>query len=255
MLSLALGIGANVTIFNLVNALMLKALPIHEPGAAGRSGTQAPTDPRRPAATSFTNPQWEYLRDHQDFFSGVLAPGRRRFNLNAGGEARPVAGMYVSGRFFDALGVAPYIGRTFTTDDDLRNGGKDGPVAVLSYGFWQREFGGDQQALGKPITLDGHAFTIIGVSPPEFYGVEVGRTFDVAVPLGTEPIVRGAESDARPPEHVVATALRAPRARTDDGTGDRRGFAAFHPALREATIPQNWRPQDQKRVHRRGHSS
>src|SRR5687768_13260349 len=139
LLSLALGIGANVAIFSLVNALMLKTLPIHEPDRLVILG-QPPTQPGRQANTSFTNPQWEYIRDHQDFFSGVLAQGGARFNLNAGGEARPVAGMFVSGRFFDVLGVTPVIGRMFAVDDDRRGGGPDGPVAVLSHGFWQREY-------------------------------------------------------------------------------------------------------------------
>src|SRR5262245_61846932 len=111
MLSLALGIGANVTMFSLVNALLLKTLPVHEPEPPVMC-TQPPSDPARPAGTSFTNPQWEYIRDHQDFLSGVLAqgdpaswPGARnfRFNLNAGGEMRPVRGIFVSGRFFDVL--------------------------------------------------------------------------------------------------------------------------------------------------------
>src|SRR5688500_19410730 len=83
MFSLALGIGANVAIFSLVNALILKTLPIHEPHRLVILG-QPPTQPGRPTNTSFTNPQWEHIRVHQDFFSGVLAKGSARFNLNAG---------------------------------------------------------------------------------------------------------------------------------------------------------------------------
>src|SRR5688500_9271951 len=159
MLSLALGIGANVAIFSLVNALMLKTLPIHEPDRLVILN-QPPTDVGRQANTSFTNPQWEYIRDHQDFLGGVAAQGGARFNLNAGGEARPVVGLFVSGRYFDVLGVTPVAGRTFSAADDQRKGGPDGPVAVISYGFWQREYGGDPQAVGRGIYLDGHAFTI-----------------------------------------------------------------------------------------------
>jgi predicted permease len=243
MLSLALGIGANVAIFNLVNAVMLKALPIHEPGRLVLL-QQPPSDPsRQVAGTSFTNPQWEFLRDHQDFLGGVLATGGARFNLNAGGEARPITGIFASGRFFDVLGVTPVIGRTFTADDDRRMGGTDGPVAVLSYAFWQREFGGDRQVLGRTLYLDGHAFTVIGVAPPEFYGVEVGRTFDVAVPLGTEPIIRGAESslDRRSTWWLRIFARLAPGQTVEQAQAR---MAAFHPSLREATMPPNWRPQD-----------
>ena len=244
MLSLALGIGANVAIFSLVNALMLKTLPIHEPERLAIVN-QPPTDPGRQPGTSFTNPQWEYIRDHQDFFGGVLAQGGARFNLNAGGEARPVTGMFVNGRFFDVLGVSPVVGRTFREEDDQRKGGPDGPVAVLSYGFWQREYGGDPQAVGRGIYLDGHAFTIVGVAPAEFYGLEVGRTFDVAVPLGTEPLIRGAESalDRRSTWWLRIVARLAPGQTVEQAESR---LAAFHPSLREATMPQDWRPQDQQ---------
>jgi predicted permease len=245
MLSLALGIGANVAIFSLVNALMLKTLPIHEPERLVIL-SQPPAEPGRQPNMSFTNPQWEYIRDHQDFFAGVIAQGGARFNLNAGGEARPVTGMFVSGRFFDVLGVTPVLGRTFSQQDDQRKGGSDGPVAVLSYGFWQREYGGDPNIVGKGIYLDGHAFTIIGVAPPQFYGLEVGRTFDIAVPLGTEPVIRGAESalDRRSTWWLRLVGRLTPGQTVEQAEAQ---LTAFHPSLREATMPQDWRPQDRAR--------
>ncbi len=159
LLSLALGIGANVAIFSLVNALILKPLPVHEPDRLVIMGYEGVRGPN----TSVTNPQWEYLRDHQEVLVGVAAYGNPRFNLNAGGETRNAQGLFVSGSFFDTLGVTAHIGRTFTASDDRRGGGADGPVAVLSYGFWQREYGGRADVIGTPIALDGHAFTIIGV--------------------------------------------------------------------------------------------
>jgi predicted permease len=244
MLSLALGIGANVAIFSLVNALILKQLPIHEPQQLVLLAQPA-AEPGRQPNTSFTNPQWEYIRDHQDFLGGVLAQGGARFNLSAGGEARPVVGIFVSGRFFDVLGVTPAVGRMFTPDDDRRGAGEAGPVAVLSHAFWQREYGGDPQVVGRGISLDGHAFTIVGVAPAGFYGIEVGRTFDVAVPIGTEPIIRGAESslDRRSNWWLRIMARLAPGQTTEQAQAR---LASFHPGLREATMPQDWRPQDQK---------
>jgi putative ABC transport system permease protein len=239
LLSLALGIGANVAIFSLVNALMLKALPVHEPDRLAVLGYD---DTPRPSQ-SMTNVQWEYLRDHQDVFAGMLASGGARFNLNAGGESRPVDGLFVSGQYFDTLGVSPILGRAFTRDDDRRGGG-DSPVAILSYGFWQREFGGDPSVLGAPITLDGHPFTIVGVTPREFFGVQVGRAFDVAVPIGTEPIIRGAESALDRRSFWWLTLL----ARLTPGQTLAQAQArlqALQPQLREATMPQDWRPQDQ----------
>lgn len=245
ILSLALGIGANVAIFSLVNALILKPLPIHAPDQLVILA-EPPREPGRQPRTSFTNPQWEYLRDHQTMFSGVLAQGGARFNLNTEGESRPAAGIYVNGRFLDTLGVTPVLGRGFTEDDDRRGGGEHGPVAMLSHGFWQREYGGDSDVLGRRLLLDGHPFTIIGVTPPGFYGIEVGRTFDVAVPLGTEPIIRGAASglDRRSMWWLRVIARLSPGQSVDQA--DTR-LAAFLPSLRDATMPQDYRPEDKAR--------
>ena len=240
LLSLALGIGANVAIFSLVNALILKPLPVYEPDRLvilGYEGTRGPN-------LSLTNPQWEYIRDHQEVLSAVGAYGNPRFNLNEGGETRPAQGLFVSGRFFDTLGVTAHIGRLFTTDDDRRGGGPDGPVAVLSYGFWQREYGGRNDVIGQAINLDGHAFTIIGVSARDFRGVQIGRAFDVAAPLGTEPIVRGAAEsslDRRSSWWLTIVGRLAPGQTAEQAQSRLR---AFQPQLRENTKPTDWRAKD-----------
>lgn len=239
LLSLALGIGANVAIFSLVNALILKPLPVHEPDQLvilGYEGTRGPN-------TSLTNPQWEYIRDHQEVLVGVGAYGNPRFNLNASGETRNAQGLFVSGRFFDTLGVTAHIGRLFTTEDDRRGGGPDGPVAVLSYGFWQREYGGRDDVLGTPIALDGHAFAIIGVTARDFRGVQIGRAFDVAAPIGTEPIVRGAESslDRRSNWWLTVVGRLVPGQTVEQAQSRLR---AFQPQLRENTKPLDWPAKD-----------
>jgi putative ABC transport system permease protein len=240
LLSLALGIGANVAIFSLVNALILKALPIHEPERLVQIELRAPTAPQ--STTSFTNPQWEYLRDHQDIFTGATAVGYARFNLNATGEARMIPGLYASGRFLDTLGVTPIIGRGFNAHDDRRGGE---PVAILSYGFWQRQYGGDANVLGKTVSLDGHAFTILGVTPPEFFGVRVGTTFDVMIPLGNEAIIRGPESglDRRSMWWLSMFARLAPGQTLAQAESRLR---ALQPQLREGTMPPDYRPQDKE---------
>ena len=241
LLSLALGIGANVAIFSLVNALILKPLPVYEPDRLVILGLDSP----RAVSTSLTNPVWEYVRDHQEVLVATAAWGNPRFNLASGGETRNAQGLFVSGRFFDTLGVTAHIGRLFTTADDRRGGGTDGPVAVLSYGFWQREYGGQADAIGKSIALDGHPFTIIGVSQRDFRGVQIGRAFDVAAPLGTEPIVRGAESslDRRSNWWLTVMGRLAPGQTMEQAQSRLR---AFQPQLREATLPQDWRPNDLK---------
>ena len=239
LLSLALGIGANVAIFSLVNALILKVLPIHEPERLVQ--LQFVNSNPRETTTSLTNPQWEYVRDHVDFLSAVTAMGTATFNLNAAGESRPVPGMFVAARFLDVLGVTPIIGRGFTAENDQRG---SAPVAMLSYGFWQREYGGDPSVLGRAISLDGHAFAIIGVTPPDFFGLRVGNTFDVMVPVTTEAIIRGVESslDRRSSWWLTVFGRLAPGQTMAQAETRLR---ALQPQLREATMPQDWRPNDQ----------
>src|SRR5687767_12731238 len=239
LLSLALGIGANVAIFSLVNALVLKTLPIHEPERLVQ--LQFVNSNPLETTTSLTNPQWEYIRDHVDVLTAVTAMGTANFNLNAAGESRPVPGMFVAARFLDVLGVTPIIGRGFSAENDQRG---SAAVAMLSYGFWQREYGGDPSVLGRSISLDGHAFTIVGVTPPDFFGLRVGNTFDVMVPVTTEAIIRGVESslDRRSSWWLNVFGRLAPGQTIAQAETRLR---ALQPQLREATMPQDWRPNDQ----------
>ena len=241
LVSLALGIGANVAIFSLVNALVLKPLPVPEPDRLVIVGLERPMG----NDTAVTNPIWEYMRDHQQALMEVAAYGNPRFNLNSGGETRNAQGLFVSGRFFGTLGVTAHIGRTFTADDDRRGGGPDGPVAVLSYGFWQREYGGRSDVLGQSISLDGHPFTIIGVSQRDFLGVQIGRAFDVAAPIGTEPLIRGRESslDRRSSWWLIMIGRLAPGQTSEQAQSELR---SFQPEVRDATMPQDWLADDRK---------
>lgn len=201
ILSLALGVGANTAIFQLLDAVRLRTLPVKDAqqlvevrigdSPNGRTGFMG----RRPM---MTNPLWEQVRDRQQAFSGAFAWGVTGFNLTTGGEARYAQGLWVSGDFFDTLGVPPLVGRTLTPDDDRR--GCAAPPAVISYGFWQREYGGSPSAIGRSVLLDGHAYGIVGVTPASFFGIEVGRRFDVAVPLCAEPLSRGARSGLDKPD-------------------------------------------------------
>lgn len=188
VLSLALGIGANTAMFSLVNSLLLRDIPVREPGRLAillEDGQD----------TSWTNPIWEDIRNRSDLFDGTFAWAADRFNLAQGGEAQMVNGIWASSSFFSVLGVPALVGRTLTTDDDRRGGGEEGAVAVIGYGFWMRQFGGAANVIGRHITLGRVPFTIVGVTPPGFFGPDVGRTFDVIVPLGTEPLLRGKDSD------------------------------------------------------------
>jgi hypothetical protein len=181
VISLALGIGANTAIFSLVSSVMLRALPVpaSERLAILTSGPVA----SRPWSYAI----WEELRQRSQLFDGAIAWTMVRFNLAQSGEVQLAEGLLANGDYFNVLGVQPLLGRTFTVSDDLRGGGSDGAVAVISYAFWQRHYGGASEAIGARLTVEGVPFTVVGVTPPEFFGTEVGRWFDIAVPIARPP--------------------------------------------------------------------
>ncbi|HEY6400472.1 MAG TPA: ABC transporter permease, partial [Blastocatellia bacterium] len=177
-LTLALGIGANTAIFSLVDAVLLRLLPVKEPeqlvllsyvGGRGQ-GEDFPYD------------YYQRFRDHNKSFSGVLA--YHPFRLTVGGDGQPepaVSGQLITGNYYAILGINASLGRTIRPDDDRVPGGH--PVCVISDNYWQRRFARDSSALGKTIHLGGAPFTIIGVTPPEFFGLEVGAVADISVPM------------------------------------------------------------------------
>jgi len=136
-----------------------------------------------------TNPIWEQIRDRQEGFSGIFAWGADTANLAPGGEERPARMLYVSGDFFNTLGVQPTLGRVLATADDQRGCGA--PGVVISDGFWQREYGQDANVIGRKLTINDHPLEIIGVTPASFFGMEVGKSFDLALPICAVSLVRG----------------------------------------------------------------
>jgi len=177
--TLALGIGANTAIFSLIDAVMLRLLPVQKPQELYT--LMVDEEPRHWINDTFTNTLWESLRDRQDVFSSMLAwNGPEEFDLAQGGAVQNVGGLFVSGGYFTTLGIAPAAGRLFSAADDQRG---CAPLAVLSYGFWQSHFGGAPSAIGSSVSLRGHPFQIIGVVPSRFHGIAVGKDFDIAIPL------------------------------------------------------------------------
>ena len=173
--SLALGIGANTALFSILNSLVFKPLPVHEPDRL------ALLDPG-----SFSNPVWEEIRDRHASHAtaGAVAWSVERFNLADAGEMNFVEGIYASGSFFEVLGVRASIGRTFDAHDDVPGGGPAGRVAVISHGLWQRHYGGALDTIGRTVTISHQPFTIIGVMPASFFGPDVGRVADIILPIG-----------------------------------------------------------------------
>jgi putative ABC transport system permease protein len=192
VLTLALGIGANTAIFTLMDAVLLRRLPVEQPeqlielmtvyggGAAYLDGK---------SFNSFSYPALQHLRQHNRSLSGLIASSNGRFYCVVdGAPPERVAGQYVTGDFFSVLGVSSVAGRTITPDDDRF--GAPNPVAVISDGYWARRFGRSPAVLGKSILVEKVPLTIVGVIPEKFFGTQIGRRVDLWAPLSTEPLMR-----------------------------------------------------------------
>jgi predicted permease len=182
LLSLALGIGANTAIFSLVDTVLVKTLPVSDPqslffvdNSGGKSGgSNAPP-----------YPCYERLRDHNRFLAGIAAFDENLFKVTIDGTPEQIRGQFASGSYFDVLGVRAIHGRVLTPDDDseVGRGGPDGAVAVISHGLWRRRFAMDPAVLGKSIQVGTNWVTIVGVTPPEFFGLQVGSPIDLTIPM------------------------------------------------------------------------
>ena len=188
VLTLALGIGANTAIFSLENAVMLKMLPVKNPGELVVVGDPTEVHSRRmgdPGVSVFSYPLFRDIRDGNSVFSGMLASGeahRLRVTGDSIGEiSGNTTGVLVSGNYFSVLGVNALYGRVITPDDDSGPGAH--PVAVVSYGFWKNKLGENPNIVGQTLRINNYPFTLVGVAPPGFYGDTVGDAQDLWVPV------------------------------------------------------------------------
>ncbi len=199
ILTLALGIGANTGLFSLVNAVLLGNLPVRNPQELV---VVKYTDARtQQAEEDFSYPMYQAMRDKNTVFANVLTRSGVDFNASYGGQSERAVGEMVSGNYFETLGVQPFLGRLIEPEDDRTPGAH--PVAVLSYGYWQRRFGSDPAIVGKNITLNDNSIRVIGIAPPGFYGTEMARNPDIRVPMMMVTVFRP----------VPANRLQSPRHR------------------------------------------
>jgi len=190
VLTLALGIGANTAIFQLIDSIRLRAIPVKNPQQLGTiriADRHWGSGQFSGQYSQLTFPMWEQIRKRQEGFSEMSVWTGQEFNLANGGEVHYAKGLRVSGEFFHVLGVQPILGRLINPEDDQPGCGTS--AADISYAFWQRNYAGDPSVIGKRLTLDGNSFQILGVTPPGFIGISVGDTFDVAIPVCVEPIL------------------------------------------------------------------
>ncbi len=189
VVSLALGIGANTAIFSLMDLVMLRMMPVREPEGLVQFQKHHPTYGR--GAISY--PLFQQFQRELQSFEGLLAHaslGRREISF--GGQVEEADLELVSGSYHSVLGIRAWAGRTFAAEVDGAPGGS--PVAVISHGYWKRRFGADPLAVGRTFQLNRTVFTIIGVTPPEFFGVFVGRAPEITLPLSMDGVARGGQS-------------------------------------------------------------
>jgi putative ABC transport system permease protein len=184
VLSLALGIGATTAIFSVMDALVFRPLPVMDP-------QRLVLIHRGAGGTELSYNMWKQIRERQDVFSGMFAYMPTNFDLAIPGEQRSIPGVYVNGDYFSTLGVSAVRGRALLPSDDVRGAPL---VCVISYGFWQRQYANSPSVIGQTLSLNGQRFEVVGVTPPSFFGFDVGETFDVMVPLESERIIDAKQS-------------------------------------------------------------
>lgn len=184
-LSLALAIGANTAIFSLVNVLLLRDLSVTSPDELIELGRLTPN-----GRGSFSYPHYQRIHDQNMVLSGVVTMSMGTVQATIGDAVRQPIGRYVSGNFFQVLGLSPAVGRLLSPDDDRLGAAEGLTPAVVSYGLWQREYGADPAIVGTALRIDAVLFTIVGVLPRTFEGLTVGRPDDFFIPVASESQLR-----------------------------------------------------------------
>jgi hypothetical protein len=208
VITLALGIGANTAIFSLINAIMLRTLPVKDPqslvmlkwsalrfpNTVGTSNySDCPRDLSRPEGCSFSLPMFRQIQSGQHVFSDVSAFVPTSFTVNANGQTSRVQGSFVSESFFRLLGASPSLGRLIDPVDDS-NGAS--PSAVISYQFWLNSLSGDPAVIGKLISINKQIVTVSGVAKPNFLGLDPAIRTDLWLPLSALPLLEGRAQNA-----------------------------------------------------------
>jgi predicted permease len=191
ILTLALGVGANTTVFSMINGLLLRPLPVPESGRLAVLGMNS--EGPRPNF-GFPEPLFRGLERRQGAFSSVFAFNRSPFQVKSGSSTEIIYGQYVSGTFFDTLQTAPILGRTLNAQDDRKGGDPAGFAAVIGETLWENRFHRDPAILGNHLVIDNISFTIVGVMPRSFFGADPLQRPQIFVPLADEEVLAGERS-------------------------------------------------------------
>lgn len=235
ILSLALGIGANTAIFTLIESVILRQLPVKNPGELMQFVVQTPRRPQQ----SFPSPLYEALQRIPDLFESVFIQCGTDFKAGPEGDAVTVKGAYVTGNYFETLGIPPFAGRMFTPADDKTGS----PAAVLGYQYWKDHFPSDQPLAAQTLTLNGVVLQVVGVAPKWFTGINVGVVPAVYVPLGLEPTLVKQRSMLGKKTAWWLQILARPKAGVTPASA-RAMLRAAWPGL----VDESFAPRDQKNI-------
>jgi predicted permease len=244
IITLAMGIGANTAIFTLLDQTLLRSLPVKGPGQlallrfSGRSG--GATRARLDDQLYFSYPMYRDLRDRNSVFSGLIATDLAQVGLQWHNQPELADAELVSGNYFDVLGIEPALGRLFVASDDVAQNAN--PVAVLSFNFWQRRFGSDPKVVGQNISINGHPFTVIGVSAPGFHSAVSGDHPAIFTPMMMKPQITPEWNDLEERRSIWLNIL----GRLKPGLSREQG---------QAGIDQLWHSFRADELQRMGHSS
>jgi putative ABC transport system permease protein len=227
VLSLALGFGANAALFSLANSLLLRPLPVNEPHRLVMF-----SDTGTPGMRYWNVRVWQHVQRRTGLFEAICAWAPTRFSHSDSFEGQPITGGWVSGSYFETFGVRATLGRVLTDADDRPGGGTGGPVMVISDAFWQRRFQRDPAVIGRQFTLNGVPVSIVGVTPREFLGTDIGAPFDVLLPMADEPTLTRGDSLLDGGGLWVVMLARLKRDQTRQAATD--AMRAMQPEIREA---------------------
>jgi predicted permease len=233
IVTLALGIGANAAIFSLFDALMLRWLPVSHPEQLLQV---TKTSPDGTSDETFSYPMVRALDDRQDLFTGVAGFSGATFTVGSGMSMQRVRGAYVTGAFYETLGLTPAAGRLLTRADDAPGAQA---AAVASYGYWQQQFAGSPAAVGQTLLLDGVPVVIAGVSPRGFVGANVGSVADLTLAVAVLPRLEALMAPLLGPGNSWLRVVARPRPDLTPGEATAR-LAAGWPQIAERSIDPKW---------------
>ncbi len=235
VLTLAVGTGANTAIFSVVNSLLLRPLPVDEPDRLVVVAAPDPEKPQDLPMFGWSFAMWSQVRQRPQLFDGAFGYSYSRFNLAAGGETEFVDGLWVTGAFFETLGVSASLGRLLSDADDKRGGGDAGPVAVISDDMWRRRFDSAADVVGRTLTVERVPFTIVGVMPRRFSGPVAGRVSDIVIPVGMASVLNGPVFLDHAGVHWLTIMARLKRNQTLETA--MAALAGVQPQMRAASLP------------------